>query len=324
MYVAPAIAIILVALILYEYRVRKPDRIVLYESRGLVKRRRSRFYPRHFSLSIPATVHSSVLETTAEVKGKLGALVRMDISVAATPEYLESLIRAGGWNEDAVSRAAGEFELMLQSMVRVFTEKHEIEELTTEKLSTYLKQQIGTTVEQLGLEVISINIQAIEPVDTDIADAMRKREAARIYEQTELTNQKARISSAKARIEADDEIADSEHKLEMKRLNLQGDEESKEADLAGKRTEEELARRRMQLELDKEEIEMLKKNPELLVLTPQVARLAEASQSLRNAKTVVSLSPGDIGDDSPIFGLLKKLFQAVNQSATADKQPEDL
>jgi len=322
MYVAIAIAILLVAFILFEYRVRKPDRIVLYESRGLVKQRKSRFYPRHFSLSIPATVHSSVLEINAEVQGKLSAMVRMDISAAATPEFLEALIRAGGWNEDAVSRAAGEFELMLQSMVRRFTEKHEIEELTTEKVSDHLKEELGATVEQLGLQIISINVQSIEPVDTDIADAMRKRESARIFEQTEQTNQKARISSAKARIDADNKIAESEHSLEMKRLQLRKEEESREAELATTRTEDELARRRMQLSVDREEIDMLKNNPELLVLTPQVARLAEASQSLRNAKTVVSLSPADFRDDSPLFGILQGLFQKVNQSAKMDNDAE--
>ena len=47
----------------------------------------------------------------------------------------------------------------------------------------------------------------------------------------------------------------------------------------------------MRLAYEKEELEVLKSSPELLMLTPQVARLAEASQNLKNARTVISLSP---------------------------------
>ena len=49
----------------------------------------------------------------------------------------------------------------------------------------------------------------------------------------------------------------------------------------------------MRLAFEREELEVLKSSPELLMLTPQAARLAEASQSLKNARTVISLSPQD-------------------------------
>jgi len=54
-----------------------------------------------------------------------------------------------------------------------------------------------------------------------------------------------------------------------------------------KRIEDELSKKRLQLAVDNEELSMLKNNPELLMLTPQAARLAEASQSLKNAKTML-------------------------------------
>ncbi len=315
MWVLIAILIVLAAFIFYEYRIRRPDRLILYESRGVVKSRKARYYPRHFSLSIPAYVHSSVMEIDVEVQGKLGALVRMDVSVAASPNHIQQLIRAGGWQEDAVNQALQEFKLMLQSMIRRYSEKYEMEELTTEKLSGYLQQQVGSTVEQLGLEIISINIQSIEPADEEIAEAMRKRESARILEATEKINQQARVSAARARVEADEQIALSEHQLELRQLELQQTEEDKEASLAQQRTEDELDRRRMQLEVDREEIDLLRKNPELLVLNPQVTRLAEASQQLKNARTVVSLSGGNFSEDSPIVRMLQKLMQSVSQAA---------
>jgi len=315
MWVLIAVAAVIIVLILFEYRIRRPDRIILYESRGFVKSRRGRFYPQHFSLSIPANVLSSVLEIQVEAQGKLGASVRLDVSVAAHPDHLHQLIRAGGWQEDTVAKALDELKLMLQSLVRRFAEKYEMEELTTEKLSSYLQEEIGTEVTQLGLEVISVNIQSIEPADEEIAEAMRKRESARILEQTEKTNQQARVSAAKARVAADEEITASEHNLELKRLGLKQAREEQEANLARLRTEEELERRRMQLEVDDQEIELLRKNPELLVLNPQVARLAEASQRLKNARTVVSLSSGDLEEESPIVQLLQKLLQNVSRAA---------
>ena len=66
----------------------------------------------------------------------------------------------------------------------------------------------------------------------------------------------------------------------------------------------------MQLEMDREEVELVAENPQLLVLTPQMARLAEASQSLRNARTVVSLSGDDLPEGSSILQTLLTLLQA--------------
>ena len=67
----------------------------------------------------------------------------------------------------------------------------------------------------------------------------------------------------------------------------------------------------MQLDIDQKEIELLTNNPEVIMLTPQLARLAEASQSLRNARTVVSLSPTEISSGSQLVDVLKNIFQQV-------------
>jgi hypothetical protein len=54
---------------------------------------------------------------------------------------------------------------------------------------------------------------------------------------------------------------------------------------------------------------MLKSSPELLMLTPQAARLAEASQNLKSARTVVSLMPQELGHGSELFNLFQNLLQ---------------
>jgi hypothetical protein len=163
--------------------------------------------------------------------------------------------------------------------------------------------------ERLGLEVVSLAIQSFEPANPRIAEALRQQEHARILEQTENLNQQARIAAAKARIKADEEIAELENDLELKKTNLQKARLEQESLLAQERLQEELQRNRMRLQFEKEELEMLKSSPELLMLTPQAARLAEASQSLRNARTIISLGPQEFAQGSELLGLFQGLLQ---------------
>jgi hypothetical protein len=316
------LAVILAALV-FEFRIHRPDRIVLYESRGRVRQRTFRFYPRHFSLAVPATVQSLFPEIEAEAKGKINVRIRLAVTVAPSTSHLSELIRVGGWHEDAVTRAAGELELKLQASVREFAEKFEIEELSAEQLTASLEEKMKASIAALGLDLISIHVQAMDPTDEEIAEAVRQRESDRIHEQTAVAGHKARVAEARAKVDSDEKIAVSDHHLAMKKLELKQAEEQGEAELARRRVEEELNLRRMQLELDKAEIELIKDNPELVLLTPQAARLAEASQSLRNAKTVVSLSANDLTEGSPIAGLLNSLLQKFGQgnprSAAEDK-----
>jgi len=45
------------------------------------------------------------------------------------------------------------------------------------------------------------------------------------------------------------------------------------------------------------------------MLTPQAARLAEASQSLNNARTVISLTPQELANGSLLFTMFRDLLQ---------------
>jgi hypothetical protein len=50
------------------------------------------------------------------------------------------------------------------------------------------------------------------------------------------------------------------------------------------------------------------------MLTPQVARLAEASQNLKNARTVISLSPQVTAHGPELLNLLQNLLQKALES----------
>ena len=159
-----------------------------------------------------------------------------------------------------------------------------------------------------------MTVQSLEPADPKIADALSQQEEARLLEQTEQLNQQARVVAAKAKYKADEEIAEMEHTLELKRSELKKVQFESDAELARQRIEDELARSRLRLAFEKEELELLRRNPELLMLTPQAARLAEASQSLKNARTVISLTPQELANGSELFTLFRNLLQKELES----------
>jgi len=161
------------------------------------------------------------------------------------------------------------------------------------------------------------------PGETRIVEALQQQEHARILERTETLQQQARIAAAKTKLKADEEIALLEHALELKKYEMKKNQVAQESALADLRVDDDIRRHRKQLLLDKEEFEMLKSNPELLMLTPQAARLAEASQGLRNARTVVSLSPQDLAQGSDLLGMFQRLLQnALGSRAGGAKAPK--
>jgi hypothetical protein len=170
----------------------------------------------------------------------------------------------------------------------------------------YLREKTKDIDKKLGLDILSLTIQSVEPADKRITEAIRQKEASRILEETEKNNQQVRIQTAQMKLKADEEILCYEHELEMKRLELRETSEEREAALSLKKLNEQIKRDRMRLQVEKDEVSMFKDNPELLLLTPQVAKLAEASQNLKNARTVVSL--GDIENGSQITELIKKFL----------------
>ena len=297
---------------LFEYRVRQPDALVLYETKSGIGIRKGLLYPRHFSLPLKRTTCPIQLTTEVSAAGNLEVVVKLAGSVAPALEHLQSLIRVGGWNHDAVARAADEAQVLLEGLVKEYTERSEIHVLTSTGILNYLDERALLMEEKLGIELISLAVQSLEPTDPEVAHALRQQEKARLLEQTEQLNHQARTAAAKARYQADEEIVLMDHTLELRKAELNEVLLEKEAALAQQRLQDELASDRLRLAFEKEQVELLKSSPELLMLTPQAARLAEASQNLKSARTVISLTPQELAHGSELLSLFQNfLHQAL-------------
>jgi len=294
---------------LFEFRIRQPDAIVLYESNGQIGVRRGLLYPRHFSLPLKRTTSPLQLTVEAAALGNLLVRVKLVGSAAPSIEHIQSLIRVGGWDSEAVARAVDQVRILLQGLVKEFTERSEISAISSPAILSHLNANLGLIEERFGVELISLAVQSLDPVDPKIAEALSQQEEARLLEQTEQLNHQARVVAARARYRADEEIAEMEHALELKRAELKKIQFESDAGLARQRIEDELARSRLRLAFEKEELDVLRQSPELLLLTPQAARLAEASQSLKNARTVISWTPQEIENGSELFALFRRLLQ---------------
>jgi hypothetical protein len=313
-------AVLIGVVIAIEYRFRNPDSLIIREGKEGFTERKSRLYPRHLSLVLPRTTHAFQVKVEAIARGNLDVRAVLAVSVAAAPDHLGALVRMGGWRKDAVERAAKELEGQLQSQVKEYTEQFTVEALSSQQLQEYLQQQLPASKERLGIEVVSLVLLSYGPGETRIVEALQQQEHARILERTETLQQQARIAAAKTKLKADEEIALLEHALELRKYEMKKNQVEQESALADLRVDDDIRRHRKQLLLDKEEFEMLKSNPELLMLTPQAARLAEASQGLRNARTVVSLSPQDLAQGSDLLGMFQRLLQnALGSRASGGK-----
>jgi hypothetical protein len=311
---AGALVLVFGFMILFEYRIRHPDMLVLYEKEGQLLIRSGPFYPRHFSLPLKRTTRPIQLAIQATAAGNLGVNIKLAGSVAPTPDNLQALIRIGGWNSEVVARAADETCMLLEALVKEYAEHSEIHDLSATGVLEFIHERAHLFKEKFGVELVSLVVQSLEAAEAEIADALRQQEQARLLEQTERLNHQARLAAAKVKFQADQEIAEMEHSLELKKTALNMTLLEQEAALAQQRVQDELQRSRLRLAFEKEELEILKNNPELLVLTPQAARLAEASQSLKNARTVISLTPQDLAPGSELLTLFQNLLQKAMEA----------
>jgi hypothetical protein len=288
--------------------------LILYEQQGKFERRKGKFYPRHFSLRFKRKIHPIQLDTEVTAAGNLGIRVKLVGSVSPSLEHLDSLVRVGGWDQDVIAKAANEAQFMLEGMTRQYAEGLGIQDLSITQLTSHLVDQVSILSEKLGLDLITLSVQSLEPTDPQVNEALRQQEQTRLQEETDRLSYQARSAAAKARYETEKEIAEMEHALALQKADLEQQRFEKESALAHQRLEDELARSRMRLAFEKEEVEVLKNSPELLMLTPQAARLAEASQNLKNARTVISFSPQEISQGAELLQLFQNLLQKVLDS----------
>jgi len=317
------IIVLFVLLVLFEYRIRKPDFLLLYESDGQISIRKGLVYPRHLSLPLERTTYPIRLTVEATAVGNLEVRIKFVGSVAPSLEHIDSLIRIGGWNTDAVARVAEEVQVLLQGLVKEYIEKCEIHALLSTEILSYLTERSTLIQEKFGVELISLAVQTLEPTDPEVGEALRQQERARLLEQTERLNHQARSAAAQAKYQADEKISLMEHEHEMKKLELKGTLLSKESVLEKKGLEDELERNRLRLAFERDELEVLRSSPELLMLTPQAARLAEASQNLKNARTIVSLSPQELTQGSELLGVFQSLMQRALGAEQESSQAGD-
>ncbi len=315
-----AILSLCLLVILIEYRIRKPDILLLYESNGQIGIRKGLIYPRHFSLPLERTTYPIRLTIEATTLGNLEVRIKLVGSVAPSLDHIQSLIRIGGWNQDVVAHAAEEAQVMLQGLVKEYTEQCEIHALLSTGILNYLDERSALIQEKFGVELISLAVQSLESVDPEISDALRQQEQARLLEQTERLNHQARSAAAKAKFQADEEISQMEHALELKKSQLKEKLFERESALTHQKLEDELKRNRLRLAFEKEELEVLKSSPELLMLTPQAARLAEASQNLKNARTIVSLTPQEVAQSVDLLGVFQNLMQNALEEKRENKE----
>lgn len=306
-------AVLVIALIFFEFNIRKPGQIVVHEVKGEVRIRKNNFYPKHFSMPISVTTHSVFSNFESEAKGKIPLLVKISSTITPSSDNIAQLIKVGGWEKDLLLVAAKEFETIIQGLVKNFTSRYEVEMISSENLQNHIKESYKIISNNLGIEILSLTIQSLEPIDKKISDAIKQKEEARILEETEKLNQNSRTQAARIKFSADEEIMKLEHEMALKKIGLREVEFEKETKIDNKRLEEELKRNKMRLETEKDEVALLKNNPELLLLSPQVARLAESSQNLRNAKTIISF--GDIDKGSELVEIFKNFIQNIAGSA---------
>ncbi|NOY78022.1 MAG: hypothetical protein GXO76_09165 [Calditrichaeota bacterium] len=309
-YILLGLIVFLVILFVILAKARRPDQLLLIEKHGTVQPYLKRWYFSKSVLALPATVKTISTEVKTQARGKIDVIIKLSVSFFPDPERAGNLIRVGGWTPDAVDRVAQELSGTVQGLVGELVEPLNITQVTREKLSHMLRQKLQALAPSFGITVTSVVVSDAEAADQKIADAIRKQEEARIQEEMEKSSQRSRIATEKLRLAADDEIERMKHKMEMEHLKLREIEELKAAELEQKLLEKETEKKRLTLALEQEEAELLSRHPELMMLTPQLTRLVEASQQLKSAKTVISLSP-EIQDGLPrILQTLLELLQS--------------
>ncbi|MBN1349506.1 hypothetical protein JXJ21_08865 [candidate division KSB1 bacterium] len=303
------ILIIFIGFAIWFFERKQPAQLVLIERKGEVSVWKRAFYPKPLCLVLPATVRSVATEVKTQAKGKIDAAVKLVVTFYADPENIAHLIRIGGWSKEAPGKVEKELAGTLQGIVGEIVEPLEITEITRETIAKKVKARLDTISQNFGIQITAVTVTSAEALEPKIVEAIRQREEARILEETEKSVQTSRIARAEMKASADQKIAEAEHHTAMKNYSLRKIQEEEAAILAKAAVAQQTERRQMELEIEKHEVEILAQNPSLLLLAPQLTRLTEASQQLKNAETVITLSSD----------LLNKLPAPIQQILSAMK-----
>ncbi len=282
------IVAIVVLYVLYERK--RPDQLILIEKKGKVTGWTHAFYPKYRCLSLPNTTRSVTTEVKTQARGKIDAVIKLTVTFYPDAEHIENLIHIGGWSPDALTRIEKELAGTIQGIAGEIIEPLDIAEMTREYIAKIMKTRLNSIAANMGIIITGVTIMSAEASDPKIAEAIKKTEVAHLQEEAEKTVQTSRIAQAEMKARADQAILNAEHDTAMKKLALRQVEEAESAILAKAALEQHVERRHLELKIEKAEVELLAQNPSLLLLSPQLTRLTEASQQLKNAETVVTLS----------------------------------
>jgi regulator of protease activity HflC (stomatin/prohibitin superfamily) len=284
--------IVLIVLVVFYivFERKRPDQLILIEKKGNVIVWTYAFYPKYRCLSLPYTTRSVSTEVKTQARGKVDVVIKLTVSFYPDAEHIENLIHIGGWSTDALSHIEKELAGTAQGIIGEIIEPLDITEMPRENIAKTVKVRLNASAENIGIKITGVTVINAEASDLKIVEAIKKREEARIQEEAEKTIQASRIAQAEMKAQADQAILSAEHDTAMKKLALRRIEEAEAAILAKAALEQQVERRNIELTVEKAEVELLAKNPSLLLLSPQLTRLTEASQQLKNAETVVTLS----------------------------------
>jgi len=297
------VVIFLSVFLVWFFRIKQPDKLILIERQGEVAVWKRAIYPRLFCLALPNTLQTVTKEVKTQAKGKIDIEVKLVVSYLADPEHVHNLIRIGGWSPQALDKAGKELAGILQGVVGEIVEPIDVVELTREYIARQTKARLSSLEANVGIKITAVTVIHSEALDPKIAEAIKMREEARIKEESEKAVQAGRIAQARLKAGADKKIAEAEHEVVMKNYELREIQEAEAARLSQATVQQQAERRRIELAVENAEVEILTKNPSLLLLAPQLTRLAEASQQLKNAETVINFSAD----------LIEKLPQPIRQ-----------
>jgi purine-nucleoside phosphorylase len=314
-FIAAATVLFLFGALFFLFQRKRPDQLILLEKKGKVVEWTRSFYPKRICLSLSNTVHSFTAEVRTMGRGKIEVLIKVSVSFHTNPAKLENLIRVGGWSTAALKNVEKEITNAVPGIVGSVVENLEITEMQREAIARNLLEKLERLAENSGVQISTVTVISADPVDAKITEAIKKLEEARLQEIAERTLQTSRTLQAELKAQADQRIAQAEHEVAMKKLALQKIREAEAAELALATVKQQNERRKLELEIEKKEVEIFTQNPALLLLAPQLTRLTEASQQLKNAETVVSFS-------SEFFNKLpqplQEIFKLLNQPHSSD------
>src|SRR5512141_1554550 len=94
--IVAALIVVVILAVVFEYRLRQPDMLVLYEANGKIALRSGLLYPRHFSLPIKRATHPIQISVEATAAGNLGVNIKLVGSVTPALDNIQMLVRVGG------------------------------------------------------------------------------------------------------------------------------------------------------------------------------------------------------------------------------------